>query len=657
MQALISRVSLKFQIGFIVAISTLIFVIVGGIYYWGSASQAVAEANTERALAIRDASESSMFFLMDSRRQEKDFLYDKNGDADDYLSQQKEDVKAALAQIDLIPSLLNTDEDRARIKSIRDGVEQYRSQFAQVATIRKSVGLSEQEGLLGALRKSVHDAEEMLTKQNQDRLTIVMLMMRRHEKDFLARLDSKYVGEFSKRAEQFDGILATSSFGDADRALISDAMHKYEQDFHSVADGIVKMNAEIQALSRTYDRISPLLQALRNQTGQAAQAAQAERAAITVLTGRVIDASLVLGTLIVVILGISIARAIYKPLIHITKVMDELANGSLTANVPVLNRSDEVGHMANAVKVFKDNAVTANELRKKRDLENAAKMEKSASLEMLTTDFEKSSKILVKNVFGSATDLRTTANRMGELIDETSKCTKLVDGASNLAAANVSTVAAATQELAASINAITDLVDRSNAVAQDAADKATKSNEQIKGLAEAAGQISDVVQLISDIAGQTNLLALNATIEAARAGESGKGFAVVANEVKNLATATAKATGDITERIRAIQTESNAAAEAIEAIALTIHAINEMSGAVAAAVSEQESATNEIAQSVQSAAMSTAEVSQSVETLLTISEQTRQSTKVLVVASNIMAGLSTEMEDEIKSFGSYIREI
>ena len=657
MQQLIGRVSLKFQIGIIVAMSTIIFVLVGGIYSWNAARQSSTAARTEQALTIRDATESAMFFLMDARRQEKDFLLDHSGDASDFLMQQKEDVKAALAQIDRISNMLSTPDDKTRLKSIRDGIEQYRTQFKQVADIRQDVGMSETEGLLGALRKSVHDAEEILTKHSQDRLTIIMLMMRRHEKDFLARLDAKYVAEFTKRAEEFDVALNNSSLGEGERKQVADAMHKYVQDFRSLADGMGKMGAEIRLLSNTYDRMSPQLQAMRNQTGQAATAAQAERDEVMALAGNVIAASLILGTLIVVVVGVFIARAIYLPLIEITDVMDALAKGSLEADIPSTDRNDEVGHMAKAVHVFRENAVIANELRKKQDQEQAAKLERSAAREKLTNEFEQDSKILVDNVFNSATDLRTTANRMGELIDETAKCTTMVDRASNLAAANVSTVAAATQELAASIKAITDLVEQSNAVAREATHKANMSNEQIKGLAIAAGQISDVVQLISDIAGQTNLLALNATIEAARAGEAGKGFAVVANEVKGLATATAKATGDITERIRAIQNESNAAALSIEEIAQTIHSINEMTGAVSEAVGEQDQATQEIAHSVQSAATSTAEVSQSVELLLTISEQTRQSTKVMVVASNIMEGLSTEMNTEIKKFGSYIRSV
>ena len=162
--------------------------------------------------------------------------------------------------------------------------------------------------------------------------------------------------------------------------------------------------------------------------------------------------------------------------------------------------------------------------------------------------------------------------------------------------------------------------------------------------------------MIEGIASQTNLLALNATIEAARAGDAGKGFAVVANEVKNLANQTAKATSDIAMRIAAVQSETQTVSASIDEIVNTIHSLREISGAVAAAVEQQDAATREIAQCVQDAATGTIEVTQNVQVLLNIAQNTSRSTKELLVSTHIMAGLSDELDVQVKNFVGYIRE-
>jgi methyl-accepting chemotaxis protein len=167
---------------------------------------------------------------------------------------------------------------------------------------------------------------------------------------------------------------------------------------------------------------------------------------------------------------------------------------------------------------------------------------------------------------------------------------------------NVQSVAAGAEQLLASVKEISRQVSHASDISSSAVNQADRVSDIVKRLEEATGKIGDVAKLIGDIAGQTNLLALNATIEAARAGEAGKGFAVVATEVKNLATQTARATGEISSQINAVQSSSHDAVIAIGEITGTINRINEVSSGIAAAVEEQSAVTGDIARNMQVAA-------------------------------------------------------
>ena len=177
---------------------------------------------------------------------------------------------------------------------------------------------------------------------------------------------------------------------------------------------------------------------------------------------------------------------------------------------------------------------------------------------------------------------------------------------------SVDSVAAASEELSprSTTSASRRACGRRSPAARS--NQARDTDSTVQGLAKSAGRIGEVVGLINTIAAQTNLLALNATIEAARAGEAGRGFAVVASEVKSLASQTAKATEEISERISDIQKVAGEAIDAIKGIGSIIGEVNEVATAIAAAVQEQGAATQEITRSTQYAAQGTKNVSENI---------------------------------------------
>ncbi|HEY1721715.1 MAG TPA: methyl-accepting chemotaxis protein [Magnetospirillaceae bacterium] len=364
----------------------------------------------------------------------------------------------------------------------------------------------------------------------------------------------------------------------------------------------------------------------------------------------IVSGVLVFAALAAAALGFWLIRSVSSPVKAITGVMGRLADHDLSAQIIGRERGDEVGSMAKAVQVFKDNMVKADEMAEAQKAEQVAKEERAKRVNALTAAFDTSIGQVVQAVSSQSTQMESSAQSLSSTAEEATKQSAAVAAASEEASANVQTVASATEELSSSIAEISRQVSQSSKIAASAVSDAERANRMVQGLAEASQKIGAVVRLITDIANQTNLLALNATIEAARAGEAGKGFAVVAAEVKNLANQTAKATEEIGGQISGVQAATKDAVDAIATIGKTIGEINSIASTIAAAVEEQSAATKEIARNVEQASAGTQEVTSNITGVSQAANDTGSAATQVLASARELAQQSESLKSVVTRF-------
>ncbi|MBB4216548.1 methyl-accepting chemotaxis protein [Rhizobium sp. BK212] len=358
----------------------------------------------------------------------------------------------------------------------------------------------------------------------------------------------------------------------------------------------------------------------------------------------------ILGVVIAILAGVGLTVTLKGPINQITSAMRRLADGKLETSIVGERRADEIGDMARALGVFKNNAIAKVEIEERSEIERSKAEEErhrndeekravEEQIDFAVTALAQGlgrlaqgdiSQTIATPFFGRLEQLRNDFNasllRLQETIDQIRTNTRMIEGNAgqmDLAAGDLARrteqQAVALEEIAAAIEEITTTVRSSAACADDAhqiitdTKQAADSSSQVVASAidamskieAASDEIVQIIGVIDEIAFQTNLLALNAGIEAARAGEAGKGFAVVAQEVRELAQRSAEAGQRIKQLIGRSQTEiANGArvvretSEVLESISAKVVTASEQMDVIARSSREQYNALHEVNSSV-----------------------------------------------------------
>ncbi|MGD8525744.1 MAG: methyl-accepting chemotaxis protein [Thioalkalispiraceae bacterium] len=570
--------------------------------------------------------------MLQLRRNEKDFLARNDLKYLDKFNKNYDKTQASISSLQ--NGLTEIGMDNSKAARLAEVMSDYQGAFVELVNIQKQIGLDPKDGLYGALRDAVHNAEAAIKEQNDYKLMSDMLMLRRREKDFMLRYNEKYIAKFNKDFATLETHLDESVLPQDVKQTIAGYMATYKKDFHGLAEGFKQKGLDSKSgvrgnMRNTVHQTETLLEELSENVETTSQEHISFYEKLSWLISAVLSA-------VIIGLVFMISRSIIQRVEKLRQAMSEACENKDLSVKAEVDGKDEIATMAEVFNI-------------------------------MLAEFGG----LIERVMKSSTQLSHSASYLSEITEQTNSGVARQQQESDQVATAINEMSSTVQEVARSADSAADASrqadeesQKGQAIVQDAsngimelASEVENTANVIKELEKESENIGTVVNVIDEIAEQTNLLALNAAIEAARAGESGRGFAVVADEVRTLAQRSQNSTKEIKEIIDRLQSSTHRAVSAMEggrekaqhtvekarATGVSLDAITE-------AISTIRDMNVQIASAAEEQAAVAEEINRNIVNITQIAAETSQGAQNTTQTSSSLADLSMDLQNVIGQF-------
>ena len=517
----ISAFSIKTKLAAGFACVLTILLAVAGIGYWRFLGVADSLGSYVERVGLVAASRDIDQSFSELRRHTREFAYTGNQDEASAAAKASEQVRVNIARG---AAIAENPELHRRMEEIAAQFTDYQKGIDEVFALKRSQDRVVFETLDPTGTNARSDFDTLIASAsrvgNRDGANLArdgqqaLMLLRLNGTKVIDRRRDDVAAKKAELAEanltRLIGMMDAAGVGSADGPAF-DTLRQHLSGYVAAYHEAIRLNAELdQRVNGSMRRDAETLAAAAaavNESGiadeRAIEATTLSGLAATETLLLVLTAGgLVLGLVAAWLIGSGISR----PVLRMTAAMRRLASGELEVEVPATDRGDEVGRMAEAMLVFRQNAREASRLQGEAERVRAAKDRRQAAMDECTQDFGTSASGVMATLSDAAGTMRQTADDMAKAARRTRETASQTAVGSVSAAQNVGAVAAAAEQMSASIHEISQQVARATQAAQEAVERASMTDDKVGGMAAAAERVGDVVRLISDIAGQTNLL-------------------------------------------------------------------------------------------------------------------------------------------------------